>query len=235
LGIRVTYTGILAERRALSSFALPAACAGICGNLAIWASTALLLRSPGGAGQFALFAAANSTRGLVLVVPGIVNKVAVPVFAQLQAGAKPRYRESFWSNVQLCSLFAIAVAGGMVLCGETILGLFGKTFSTAGMLALVMSAACFEVVAVALYQALLSRGAIWTHFAGMVLWSGLLVSVTGGLAGRMGGTALALAYLVGWFACAALYLLLAVRFLSDVDLRDNRDKRAAIGDAAARA
>jgi O-antigen/teichoic acid export membrane protein len=233
-GIRVAYSGLLAERRVFSSFALPAACAGICGNLAIWASTALLLRSPDGTTQLALFAAVNSLRGLVLVVPGIVNKVAVPVFAQLHAGSTPRFRETFWSNVQLNALFAIMVAGGMMICGETILGLFGKKFSASGMFALVMFAACFEVVAVALYQALLCRGAIWTHFGGMVLWSGLLVGVAGALGGRMGGQALALGYLISWFTCAALYMLLAVRFLSDVHPRNARDGMSTFRDAAAR-
>ena len=233
LGIRPTCRGALSERRVFSHFALPAACSGVAGNVAIWISSSLLVRSSDGLSQYALFTAANNLRAMILFAPAVVNKVAVPVFARLRIEAGVRYRESFWSNVQLNALLAALIGGALVLAGEPLLRLFGRRFSGSGLLATLAVAACFEVVASALYQALLSRGAIWTHVGVMAVWSGVLVGVTWLFADRMGGGALALAYCLAWCASAAAYAWIAVRFLPAADCPPRSKPAPLTGDAAA--
>ena len=229
-GIRVVYSGWRKESRILSRFALPAACSGVCGNLGIWGASAVLLRGPDGLSQFALFTAANSLRSLILFVPAIVNKVAVPAFARLRSLA--RLRESFWPNVQLNAALAILIAGVMSVCGESILGLFGKHFRATGLFVLMMGAACFEVTAAALFQALVNQGAIWTHVGVMALWSTLLLLVTAILAGRMGAVALALGFLAAWCASAVAYAWFAARILSGPNRREIADRLPALADGS---
>src|SRR6185295_5320906 len=88
-----------------------------------------------------------------------------------------------------------------------------KQFIPSPIFALLMGAACLEVVASTLFQALLNRAAIWTNVAVMALWSALLVLITALLVGRIGGVALALGYLAAWLSCVVVYALIVVRAL----------------------
>ncbi len=211
-GIAVSYSGAWAERRVFSRFALPAACSGIIGNLAVSASTWMVVSSAGGRAQYAQFAAANSLRVLVLFVPSVVNRVVVSVFASTPRGVNGKFAASFWSNVQLNAGFALAAAVVLIVMRGPLLGLFGKSYSSSQLFPVLCVAAVLEVTAAALFQALLRRSAIWTHVGVMTLWSILLTGVTALLAGRLGGTALALAYCISWAVSAAVYFWFAMRY-----------------------
>ena len=212
-GITVSYSGLWEERHVFSRFALPAACSGIIGNLAISVSTWIVVGRAGGRAQYAQFAAANSLRVLILFVPAVVNKVVVPLFAAAPGRSNRKFRQSFWSNVQLNVGLAVLAAGVMIFLRGPLLELFGKQYADSPLFPLLCAAAVLEVTAAALYQALLRQGAIWTHVGVMTLWSVALVAIVALLADRAGGTALALAYCVGWAAGAAAYAWFAVRYV----------------------
>jgi hypothetical protein len=113
------------------------------------------------------------------------------------------------------------------------LGLFGKHFSASGVFVLVMGAACLEVISSTLFQALVSRGAIWTNVGVTTLWSILLCLVTAPLVGRMGAKALALGFFAAWCACAAVYAGLAMRLFSQTDSEGKIKEASAFADSAA--
>lgn len=210
--IAVSYSGLWEERRIFSRFALPAACSGIIGNLAISASTWMVVRSAGGRAQYAQFAAANSLRVLILFVPAVVNKVVVPLFAATPERSKGTFHQSFWSNVQLNAGFAFLAAGVLIFLRGPLLGLFGKHYTSSPMFPVLCAAAVLEVIAAALFQALLRQGAIWTQVGVITLWSVALVAIAALLADRLGGAALALAYCVSWATSIAAYAWFALRY-----------------------
>jgi O-antigen/teichoic acid export membrane protein len=211
LGIRLSYSGLFEERRIFSHFALPAACSGVVGNLAIWGGTWILLNARTGLAEYALFSAAYSLRTLVLFVPSIVNRVAVPVFAGLYGSSAAGYRDSFRASVQISVMVALAVSVLVVLIRGPLLGLFGKSFNSAGPVALLLAAACMEVASGALFQALLSRGAIWTHVGVTCVWSIVLLATASLLVGRIGCAGLAAAYCAAWSVSMATYAWFAAR------------------------
>ena len=210
-GISMVYSGFGEESRVVWRFLCPAACSGILSNLGIWAAGAVLLRI-GGVSEFALFAAANSVRNLILFAPAVVNKVAIPVFARMRGDSSTDFRAAFWSNAQQNGVFALLTAALMAAFGESILGIFGKRFHPSPIFHLLLAASCVEVIATALFQVLLSRGAIWTNVAVVMLWSSVLIGMATFFIDRMGGAGLALGYLVAWMACAVVYAWLAARF-----------------------
>jgi O-antigen/teichoic acid export membrane protein len=212
-GITVTYSGFWEERRVFSRFALPAACSGIIGNLAISASTWMVVRSPGGQTQYAQFAAANSLRVLILFVPTVVNRVVVPLFAASSEHPNGTFRQSFWPNVQLNAGFAVLAAGVLIFLRGPLLGIFGKHYSGSMLFPVLCVAAVLEVTASALYQALLRQGAIWTQVSVMTLWSVALLALAALLADRAGGAGLALAYCLSWAAGTAAYFWFALRYV----------------------
>jgi O-antigen/teichoic acid export membrane protein len=212
-GITVSYSGLWEERHVFSRFALPAACSGIIGNLAVSASTWMVVRSAGGEAQYAQFAAANSLRALILFVPAVVNRAVLPLFAATPERSNRKLRQSFWSNVQLNAGFAFLAACLLILLRGPLLGLFGKHYASSPLFPVLCAAAVLEVTAAALYQALLRQGAIWTHVGVMTLWSVVLVAIAALLADRAGGAALALAYCVSWAASTAAYAWFAVRYV----------------------
>jgi O-antigen/teichoic acid export membrane protein len=210
-GITVSHSGLWEERRVFSRFALPAACSGIIANLAISASTWIVVNSAGGRAQYAQFAAANSLRALILFVPAVVNRVVVPLFAATPEPLNGKFRQSFWTNVQLNAAFALLTAGALIILRGPLLGLFGKHYVSSPLFPLLCAAAVLEVTAAALSQALLRQGALWTQVGAMTLWSVALVTIAAPLADRMGGAALALAYSVSWLAASAAYFRFAAR------------------------
>jgi O-antigen/teichoic acid export membrane protein len=221
-GIRPSYIGIHHEWRAVTRFALPAALSGIVGNIAIWGSTALVVRSSEGLALFGQYTAANSVRSLVLFAPAIVNRVATPLFAQLHSLSPERFRESFWSNLQLSAAIAAFLATVLIVFRNPALSLFGSAFGNSRFVVILCIAALLEVLATAFYQLLISRGAMWSHAAVGATWSAVLLSTTAVLTGRFGAYAIAYAFCAAWFVSAAAYGLLAVHAMRKRPLAVNR-------------
>jgi O-antigen/teichoic acid export membrane protein len=215
-GITPQFRGCGGEFHLLPTFTLPAAFSGIIGNLGIWASNAILLRSFDGVVQFAIFSAATTFRSLVLFVPAVIHKAAVPFFVQLHAKQQHRFSDVFWSNVQLNAAFAAVIATSIVCLGRPLLELFGRQYIGSSTLALLMAAACLEVVAIALYQAVLIRGAIWLHAGCMMIWSVVITTSTFVLAGTLGSNALALGHCLAWLIAIGIYAGYALSTLSNI-------------------
>lgn len=212
-GIKVNYRLAHRERHALLHFALPAAVAGVVGQIGMWASNALVVRGAHGFSELAAFNAANAIRQLILFAPTILSRVAFPVMCRLRGRTgHSGYRESFNLNLKLTVGLASAVAVPLVLCAPTLLAFFGRDFRENGtVLVLLSAAALLEVSACAFYQAVVSFGRLWWHVGVMVAWSLCLMVITKTCAGFGSAVAMAVSYVLAWTVSACAYAMLAAR------------------------
>ena len=81
--VRPTFQNAWGERGVLMGFTLPASFSGIAGNVAIWGAQGMLVREHGGIQQMGLWTAAAAMRSIVLLAPGVLNRVSSPILSSL--------------------------------------------------------------------------------------------------------------------------------------------------------
>jgi O-antigen/teichoic acid export membrane protein len=170
-GIRIDPRAARRELAVFHGFVAPAALNSLVAYPAIWLGNAFLVKQDQGYAQMALFAAANSFRILVLVVPNILNTVAYSLLNhELGAGHEARYRRLFWTNIGFAAALACAATTSIALLGPWLLQAFGEEFQAAyPVLLILMLAAIPEPMAIALVQVVQSRERVWLSFFGMIL------------------------------------------------------------------
>ena len=211
--ITIRYTGLWQEKGILTGFTFPAAMSGIIGAVSVWCANAIIVRQTDGLAQMAIFTAAYTVRSLILFVPGLVNRVASPIFCNLVGERDTsNYSRLFWFNTAVSALAAIVIAGFLVAAAPQLLILFGKEFLNGGAVVLVVAVmSVVEVIANALYQPLYAHGKIWWQFRTIICWSVILIGVTFTTAEASGALGLAYAYLAAHVVSAAMYILVAVQ------------------------
>ena len=212
-GIRITRSTGYGEYGALWHFAVPAAIAGIVGQVGIWSSNALVVRGNNGFSELAAFNAANMIRQLILFTPTILSRVAFPVLCKLHGTrSATEYSESFRLNLRLTAFVAIAVALPLIFLAPVLLSGFRRAFRENGnVLVLLSIAAVLEVLAWAFYQTLIAFGKVWWHVSIMVGWSSCLIIMTKSGAGFGSALALSGAYVLAWAGSLTAYAVLATR------------------------
>jgi O-antigen/teichoic acid export membrane protein len=213
--IRVRFAEAGKEKHIFAGFALPAALSGILGGVVTAGGNAILVRQVNGLTDVAIFYAANTIRTIALFAPSLLTRVTMPILSNLY-GLKRQasFRKTFALTLLVSTGFAIFSALGIFILSPILLNLFGKSFlSGDSVLALSLTSAIFEVVAVNLFQVLYSHGRIWTHLFIVSIWSALILSITWKLAPEWGADGLALSYCVGWLVSCVFYGIVVQRLL----------------------
>ena len=199
-GIVVNYRSMGKERNIFFTFAMPAALSGFSTMPALWLANTLLVQQSGGYIQMALYAAANNLRVLGLLLPGLLNNVAMSLLNNARGlGEMERYRKVFWGNLAVTT--GVALVGGTIiaLIGPTLLTFFGRNFREGYPILLVlMGAMLAEALMLAIYQVVQSQGRIWLSFFIITLprdWTIVLLAYL--LTPTHGAMGLALAYSIG--------------------------------------
>jgi len=214
-GIRVGYAHLREEMRVLAHFAVPATLAGIAGMVAVWLSTLLIVRQPGGYAEMASFSAANALRGAVLFAPTVVMRVSAPVLAGLVgAGALGQHKDALRGSALVAAFSAALVAAPIATAAPWLLGLFGKSFrsSSAAVMVMAMSGVA-EAAGQALNQQFLSRNRMWWN---LVMAGGrgtILVAATYLLVPSGGALGAAWAVFIAY--CAAVAFVVAFSAATD--------------------
>lgn len=217
-GIVSRGNGLLSERRIFSSFALPAALAGLSSLPALWLASAFLVQQPDGYSEMGSYSAANNLRALVLFLPMLLNSVGMSLLNnQRGIGNEGKYRSVFWFNIRVTTASALISALVVALCGSWLLRLFGKDFVDGYRVLLVLMLSTVpEALAVAAYQPLQSLGKMWLSFFAVALPRDLVLVVGAyGLIPAYGATGLASAYAIAW----AVALLVIVALVGRIGLR----------------
>jgi len=169
--ISFIYHGMWQERDIIFKFALPAALSGLFSMPALWIVNTILARLPDGFSQLGLYSAANSLKTVILLLPQLVNNVGMSLMnSQKGVGDHLNYRKLFWFNLIMTAGIVLAGVLFVSLFGSWILRLFGKDFVAGHTVLLILAMSAIpEVLALAVYQVIQSKGKIWLSFAAVVL------------------------------------------------------------------
>lgn len=165
--IKPLYRSSLSQEKAvIFKFALPAAVAGYYCMPMFWLANSFLVRQPGGYGEMALYAAAVNIKGLALFAPAVINGVMSSILNHLKGSdSLQRYNRLYNFNVLLTFLTTLAVALILGAFGDFFLGMFGKSFTTAKTILLViLVSSIFETTGGAIHQRIQNYGRMWLSF-----------------------------------------------------------------------
>jgi O-antigen/teichoic acid export membrane protein len=165
-GIEPQYRGVRREKAVIFRFALPASIAGYYAMPMIWLGNSFLVSQPGGYGEMALYAAAMNIGRLVIFVPVVMNSVVSSILNHVKgSGNRQQYDHLYRFNVIFVFSTTLVVALILGFFGDTILGMFGRSFSTAtDILIIILASSVFEATTGSLYQRIQNHGKIWLSF-----------------------------------------------------------------------
>ncbi len=218
-GVRLNYRHCTREMRMFWSFALPSAVGGVVGATGTWMTMTLLVKSPDGVREFALFNAAIIFRQCVLFAPTIMQKVLSISLSEMCGRVDPAaYRKLYNRNVAYNLVAGIAVALPLLVLKKPLLQVFGKEFvDPHGVAFYIIVFTVAEVWATSLYQAIPAAGAMWWQVAVLALWVAALVGAASLLVTPYGAKGLALSYLAAWIISVAAYYAVSRALLSNPD------------------
>lgn len=198
-GIRIAFDGLWRERQVLVSFAIPSMLAGLMVAPVTWAGLRLLFIRPDGAGEAALFQAANQLRMLALFVPGAIAQVVLPVLSNIQADVDAsRYRRAIQAAAMASFVTGAAVAIPLMAASPQMMGLFGTSFASGWLvLCLMCGAAVLQATNTVIGEALAALSKMWWGFWLNCLW-GVEFLLAASLLVRHGAAGLAGAYVVSY-------------------------------------
>lgn len=201
------------ERALVLRFILPAMLSGVSSIPVLWLTSTILVRQPDGFAQLGLFAAANSFRTMALFLPSVLNSVGLALLShQRGLGDSTRYRRIFLINMTLVITVSIGSTAFVLLFGEWMLQIFGKSF-TGGypILVVLMGSLIPESIVLVFYQHIQSQERMWSSLLFIVPRDIVLVGLTWLLVPKWGGMGLATAYLI---AHSAAFLICLLQFRS---------------------
>jgi O-antigen/teichoic acid export membrane protein len=205
---------LLGERAVFMETALPAALTNVTTLPTLWLVTAILARQEQGMTKLALFTAANSLRLLVNFVPALVNNVGFSILSSHKGSEDHRaYWDLFRTNVLMVTGIAVAGAAVVAVGGMPLLRLFGRSFTGAyPVLLILLLATIAEGLAISVYQVIQTHGNLWWAVFGVAMPRDLVILVLAVvLAPRQGAIGTAVAISAGAVTTLASVLLIAAR------------------------
>ncbi len=200
-GLHVTCRDLRREMPILWAFSLPAFLSAAMVGPVMWLVGAMLVRQPGGYAEMGLFEAANRWSRMLLVMPGLLGTVAVPIMSErlaLNHGADTRraLRISMLANAVFVIPAALVIAG----LSPWVMSLYGAEFTTGWpILMLVLGAAVLIALQTSAGQIITATGRMWTAAAMNFGWAVVLLGTCHVLLDRgWGALGMATAYLVGY-------------------------------------
>ncbi|HJN16328.1 MAG TPA: oligosaccharide flippase family protein [Armatimonadota bacterium] len=172
-GIRISYLDAWQERRVLSTFALPAFITTSFVTPVVWLGNTTLFRRTGGDAEMGVFYAAYQWRTLLLFVPGVLGRVALPMLANLHGdGDVRRYRRLFWGNLGIVMAVVTAICIPISLASRGIMSLYGEGFGDgAYVLVLICLSTVFYTGVGVANSAIASMGRMWGGAAMSFMWA----------------------------------------------------------------
>jgi len=161
-----------------------------------------------------LFSAAVQWKLAILLVPGTLSTVALPILSSLSGNSdRAEYRRALKYNLLLNGGIALALAIPIALLSPLIMRAYGKDFQSGGsvLVALALAAVLASVNSV-VGQALASKGRMWLAAFCNLLWAvALLVTAYWAMSIAWGAVGLALAEVAAYLLLCAWQSWLAVR------------------------
>ena len=210
-GVHPTFQNAWSERQLLMGFTLPASFSGVVGNIAIWCAQGILVRAYGGMQAMGLWTAAAAFRSIVLVAPGVLNRVSGPILSSLHDHETGEtYSRTLWSTAAVATVGAALTGLLILIAGPLLLTTFGSGYARARvLLPLVIGSAVIEVYATSVCQAMFADARMKYQVVIITVWGTVLNVVAFVVVPIQLARGLALSYFVSWSVAAVGYTLIA--------------------------
>jgi O-antigen/teichoic acid export membrane protein len=198
--IRVSWKHCWDERQVLWGFSLPAVLSGAMAGPATWAVSTFLVQQPQGYAQLGLFNAAFQWRNIISFLPATVSQPLLAMLSHL-AGVRAHstYKRFFKLNLYLNAALGLAVALPIICLAPFAMRAFGRDFSSAWpILVLLALATVISVAAGVVGQAIASIDRMWSGFLLNLIWVMALAAASYLLVPTYGALGLAIAFLVSY-------------------------------------
>ncbi|MEM4202821.1 MAG: hypothetical protein QXS54_02000 [Candidatus Methanomethylicaceae archaeon] len=183
-------------------------------SLAIWLGNVLLMRTPNGLAEVALFNATNHWRTLLLFLPTQISQSNIPILANLwNISQIKRFRLLMITSLMLSFITAVIPSLIVIVAAEPILYLY-RLYSLDGIPAfrLLIFSGVMGALCSMLGTAIIAMGRFWQGLFMNFVWTLLLIGTAFALRER-GAVGLAIAYTVAYavlFIISFAYVVLAV-------------------------
>ncbi len=205
-GLRSGIVESFEEMPIVFRFALPGAITGLTAMPAIWVSSSILVRQPGGMREMAIFAASNSFRSIVLFLPGVLSGAALPSLNHARGRNEPgAFRSIYWSTLTLTLAVTTIACVVISVAGPLLMSIYGRDF-TGGIptLTILMASTAIEGTIGITVAAFQSTARMWTFLFAVALPRDVGLAVAAYFfAPRWGAEGLALAYATSTIVSAA--------------------------------
>jgi len=173
--IQVGYRSALREWPILIRFSIPVVLAGLLVGPVTWLTQASLLKRSGYS-ELAVFTAANQWRTIITFLPAIIGQLSVPLLSNLRLVSPTSYRRVIRWTVSWTILCAAAIALPVCLLSGQVMRLYGRGFSSASMVCVLLSVAgVLAAVNGALGAVLTSEGRLWASLFFNAAWAAVVL------------------------------------------------------------
>lgn len=213
-GISCDYWRAWEEWPVIVRFTLPGALGGLLGMPAVWAVNVLVASTSNGFENLALYSAANTLKGLVLLCPKIMNDVASSLLNHHKGLRNSRdYRAVFWMNIVLTWISASVAALAVGFLGPYLLRMYGRDYNGGySILVLLLLSSLMEAMAIAVYQVLPSQEKLWLSIVAINLPRDCsIVLLAYCFLPAYGIAGVAVAQLAGWAMTLVIIIVLVTR------------------------
>ncbi len=199
-GVPLAAKGALAEASILGRFALPTLLAAVVVTPAQWVAQAAAFRQPGGEGELAVLGATGQWRTALLVLPTVLQQVALPL---LSSGGEGKDDRGGWDDVVELSQAAVLVVvypvcAALLLLVRPILSLYGEAFPAGEAIAVAaVASVLLQSAGNANAPVLQARERTWLGLVFNATFAAVLLAVALGTVERWGGLSVALGLAAG--------------------------------------
>ena len=193
------HPSLWSEWPVLWRFSLPTMLSGLMVAPVTWLANLFLVSLPGGYGELGLFNAANQWRAVVMLVPGLLASVMLPILSAAHGAGQGEFDRAVSLNLKGTWLFCLPLTVAVMVLNRQLTALFGKAYAGSGPVMVLLMISCFfMIVNNTVGAALAGSGRMWAGFAMNCAWGVSLVAGAWLLVPRMGAFGLALAYLLAY-------------------------------------
>jgi O-antigen/teichoic acid export membrane protein len=208
-GIRIRIREGFRETTVFWRFSLPALLGAVVTAVVLWWCTVLIVRSPHGFAQMAMFSASDRWRLAILFIPVALFRSALPLMANLHEKNRAGYRQVARAHLVLNLMVILLPVAAICALAPFIMGMYGPGFRSGWP---VLAVCCMATVPEALNTIfgypLIATGRMWTRCMFDIALSAILLSLGLLLIPARGAMGYAIAYLITYSLISlGLYLV----------------------------